>query len=86
MCHEERCTTDSTKAARNVRPELAGTIKQVIEQEPSFGYHTVTAPLGMSQNTALRICQLMSWQVRKRRWAAPADSGATTRAWRIAMV
>ena len=56
----------STKAAPKVRPELAGPIKQLIDQEPSFGYRTVAALLGMNKNTVQRIFQLMGWQVRKR--------------------
>ena len=56
----------STKAAPKVQPELAGPIKQLIEQEPSFGYRTVAALLGMNKNTVQRIFQLMGWQVRKR--------------------
>ncbi|MGO1542405.1 MAG: hypothetical protein ACTH0Y_02495 [Luteimonas sp.] len=56
----------STKAAPKVQPELAGPIKQLIEQKPSFGYRTVAALLGMNKNTVQRIFQIMGWQVRKR--------------------
>ncbi|MGY0632741.1 IS3 family transposase [Luteimonas sp. A478] len=55
-----------TKAAPKVRPELAEPIKQLIEEEPSFGYRTVAGLLGMNKNTVQRIFQLKGWQVRKR--------------------
>ncbi|WP_240993272.1 hypothetical protein [Xanthomonas axonopodis] len=35
------------KAPPSVRPELAGPIKALIEEEPSFGYRTVAGLLGM---------------------------------------
>lgn len=38
----------------------------MIEAEPSFGYRTVAAPLGMNKNTVQRIFQLRGWMVRKR--------------------
>jgi len=38
----------------------------MIEAEPSFGYRTVAASLGMNKNTVQRIFQLKGWQVRKR--------------------
>jgi putative transposase len=49
-----------------VKPELAEPIKALIETEPSFGYRTVAALLGMNKNTVQRIFQLMGWQCRKR--------------------
>lgn len=55
-----------TKAAPKVRPELAGPIKALIEEEPSFGYRTVARLLGMNKNTVQRVFQLKGWQVRKR--------------------
>ena len=55
-----------TRQPARVRPELAEPIKQLIEQEPSFGYRTVAALLGMNKNTVQRIFQLKGWQVRKR--------------------
>ena len=55
-----------TKAPPKVRPELAEPIKQLIEEEPSFGYRTVAGLLGMNKNTVQRIFQLKGWQVRKR--------------------
>ena len=41
-------------------------IKKLIEEEPSFGYKTVAALLGMNKNTVQRVFQLKGWQVRKR--------------------
>ena len=55
-----------TKSAAKVKPELAKPIKEMIEAEPSFGYRTVAALLGMNKNTVQRIFQLKGWQVRKR--------------------
>ncbi|WP_228884922.1 IS3 family transposase [Stenotrophomonas rhizophila] len=55
-----------TKAPARVKPELAEPIKNMIEAEPSFGYRTVAALLGMNKNTVQRIFQLKGWQVRKR--------------------
>jgi putative transposase len=55
-----------TKGAAKVKPELAEPIKEMIEAEPSFGYRTVAALLGMNKNTVQRIFQLKGWQVRKR--------------------
>lgn len=56
----------STKSAPKVQASLAGPIKAMIEQEPSFGYRTVAGLLGMNKNTVQRIFQAMGWQVRKR--------------------
>ena len=56
----------ATKAPPKVRAELAEPIRQLIEQEPSFGYRTVAGLLGMNKNTVQRIFQLEGWQVRKR--------------------
>lgn len=55
-----------TRAPAKVKPELATPIKEMIEAEPSFGYRTVAALLGMNKNTVRRIFQLKGWQVRKR--------------------
>jgi putative transposase len=55
-----------TRAPAKVNPELAAPIKEMIEAEPSFGYRTVAALLGMNKNTVQRIFQLKGWQVRKR--------------------
>jgi len=55
-----------TKRPAKVNAELAEPIKEMIEAEPSFGYRTVAALLGMNKNTVQRIFQLKGWQVRKR--------------------
>mgnify|MGYP002662299854 FL=1 len=49
-----------------VKEYYAGPIKQLIEEQPSFGYRTVAALLGMNKNTVQRVFQLKGWQVRKR--------------------
>jgi len=54
------------KALPKVQEALAGPIKDLIEDEPSFGYRTVAGLLGMNKNTVQRIFQLKGWQVRKR--------------------
>ncbi len=54
-----------TKGPAKVNAELAEPIKEMIEAEPSFGYRTVAALLGMNKNTVQRIFQLKGWQVRK---------------------
>jgi hypothetical protein len=38
-----------TRASAKVKPELAEPIKEMIEAEPSFGYRTVAALLGMNK-------------------------------------
>ena len=55
-----------TKGIPRVKPELKQPIKELIEQEPSFGYCTVAGLLGMNKNTVQRIFQIRGWQVRKR--------------------
>ncbi len=55
-----------TKATPKVKSELAGPIKAMIEESPSFGYRTVAYLLGMNKNTVQRIFQLKGSQVRKR--------------------
>ncbi|AEQ95888.1 integrase [Xanthomonas oryzae] len=55
-----------TRSPAKVKPELAEPIKELIEAQPSFGYRTVAALLGMNKNTVQRIFQLNGWQVRKR--------------------
>ncbi|MEI2260030.1 IS3 family transposase [Stenotrophomonas indicatrix] len=55
-----------TRSPATVKAELAEPIKELIEAEPSFGYRTVAALLGMNKNTVQRIFQLKDWQVRKR--------------------
>lgn len=55
-----------TKAAPKINPELLAPVKEMIEQNPSFGYRTVAYLLNMNKNTVQRIFQLKGWQVRKR--------------------
>ena len=55
-----------TKKSAVVKACYAEPIKQLIEAEPSFGYRTVAALLGMNKNTVQRVFQLKGWQVRKR--------------------
>ena len=55
-----------TKAAPKLNEQLVKPIKDMIEQNPSFGYRTVAYLLNMNKNTVQRIFQLMHWQVRKR--------------------
>ena len=38
----------------------------MIEQEPSYGYHTLAALIGFNKNTVQQVFQLRGWQVRKR--------------------
>lgn len=40
-----------TRSPAKVKPELAEPIKEMIEADPSFGYRTVAALLGMNKNT-----------------------------------
>lgn len=56
----------STKKAPVVQERFAGPIKQMIEENPSFGYRTVAHLLDFNKNTVQRIFQLKHWQVRKR--------------------
>ncbi len=55
-----------TRAPAKVKAEPAEPIKEMIEAEPSLGYRTVAALLGMNKNMVQRIFQLKGWQVRKR--------------------
>jgi len=55
-----------TKAAPKIRDDLVVPVKQMIEENPSFGYRTVAHLLGMNKNTVQRIFQIKGWQVRKR--------------------
>ena len=48
----------ATKAPPMVKPELAGPIKAMIEEEPAFGYRTVASLLDMNKNTVQRIFQI----------------------------
>ncbi|WP_229038567.1 transposase [Salmonella enterica] len=56
----------SVKAAPKLQEHLVTPIKNMIEENPSFGYRTVAALLGFNKNTVQRIFQLKGWQVRKR--------------------
>lgn len=56
----------STKAQAKVQERFETPIKAMIEQEPSFGYRTVSNLLGFNKNTVQRIFQLRGWQVKKR--------------------
>lgn len=62
-----RRTTDykPTASPAKVKFGLAEPIKEMIEAEPSFGYRTVAALLGMNKNAVQRIFQVKGWQVRK---------------------
>jgi len=54
------------KAAPKLQERFVVPIKQMIEEEPSFGYRTVANLLGFNKNTVQRVFQLKGWQVRKR--------------------
>lgn len=58
-----RCRTyyKPTLSAAKVNAELATPDKAMIEADPSFGYRTVAALLGMNKNTVLQIFQLKGW-------------------------
>lgn len=56
----------STSKAPVVQERFSQPIKQMIEENPSFGYRTVAHLLGLNKNTVQRIFQLKRWQVRKR--------------------
>ena len=55
-----------TKAAAKVQERFVKPIKDMIEQNPSFGYRAVAHLLEFNKNTVQRIFQLKGWQVRKR--------------------
>ena len=54
------------KSAPKLQARLVSPIKQLIEENPSYGYRTVAALLRFNKNTVQRIFQLKGWQVRKR--------------------
>jgi putative transposase len=54
------------KGAPKVQERFAEPIRAMILEEPSFGYRTVAALLGLNRNTVQRIFQLKGWQVKKR--------------------
>ena len=55
-----------TKAAPKVDARFVNPIREMIENEPSFGYRTVAWLLGFNKNTVQRIFRIKGWQVRKR--------------------
>lgn len=55
-----------TNASPKIDPRFTIPIKEMIENEPSFGYRTVAWLLGFNKNTVQRIFQIKGWQVRKR--------------------
>ena len=55
-----------TKSVPKVQEQLERPIKDMIEQNPSFGYRTVAGLLNMNKNTVQRIFQTRGWQVKKR--------------------
>jgi putative transposase len=56
----------SVKATPKVRACFAEPTKAMINEQPSFGYRTVTALLGFNKNKVQRIFQQRGWQVKKR--------------------
>ena len=54
------------KAIPKLQERLVSPIKQLIEENPSYGYRTVAGLLRFNKNTVQRIFQLKGWQVRKR--------------------
>ena len=54
------------KSAPKVQERFEKPIKEMIEQDPSFGYRTVAALLNFNKNTVQRIFQIRGWQVKKR--------------------
>jgi putative transposase len=55
-----------TRKQPTVQDRFRQPIKQMIEENPSFGYRTVAHLLDFNKNTVQRIFQLMHWQVKKR--------------------
>ena len=49
-----------------VQDRFAKPIKEMIEENPSFGYRTVAGLLGFNKNTVQRIFQIKGWQCKKR--------------------
>ncbi|MDC7716600.1 hypothetical protein PQU95_05160 [Vogesella sp. DC21W] len=54
------------KTAPKMQHQLVELIKEMIEENSSFGYCTVSGLLGMNKNTVQSIFQLKGWQVKKR--------------------
>jgi putative transposase len=55
-----------TRKPALIQERFCKPIKQMIEENPSFGYRTVAHLLSFNKNTVQRIFQLMHWQVKKR--------------------
>ena len=55
-----------TKAAPSVQERFEKPIKEMIDQDPSYGYRTVAGLLNFNKNTVQRIFQIRGWQVKKR--------------------
>ena len=54
------------KSAPKVQERFVQPVKDLIDENPSFGYRTVAWLLGFNKNTVQRIFQIKGWQVRKR--------------------
>lgn len=54
------------KSEPKIQEKFLNPIRDMIEQEPSFGYRTVAHLLGFNKNTVQRVFQLKGWQVKKR--------------------
>ena len=54
------------KAASKVQECFEKPIKEMIEQDPSFGYRTAAGLLNFNKNTVQRIFQIRGWQVKHR--------------------
>ncbi len=55
-----------TKAAPRVQERFEKPIKEMIDQDPSYGYRTVAGLLNFNKNTVQRIFQIRGWQVKQR--------------------
>lgn len=55
-----------TKAAPRVQERFEKPIKEMIDQDPSYGYRTVVGLLNFNKNTVQRIFQIRGWQVKQR--------------------
>ena len=66
----------SVKAAPKLQEHLVTPIKNMIEENPSFGYRTVAALLGFNKNTVQRIFQLKGLASSQASgWVSPPDPG-----------
>ena len=54
------------KSAPKVQVRFVQPVKDLIEENPSFGYRTGAWLLGFNKNTVQRLFQIKGWQVRKR--------------------